>query len=250
MTPEYCVAWMMVFLRSLGIILQLPVVAGRSLPIMLQIGLGACLATLLAGIVPVGPIPVTLPGLAFAAGGEVVLGLLMGFMTRLTFAAVEMAGRIISPEIGLSASPGLGVPQPGNEPVASLFSSFAVICFFLLRGHEMLLSAFARSFQLAAAGHVQFNAAAPELIVQATGHVIEIGVRIAAPFIGMNFLVTIAFSVLGRAVPKMNVFVMSLSMRAMAGIGLLGGAGALLMRYLYVEFSEAPLRMLEILPFR
>jgi flagellar biosynthetic protein FliR len=250
MTPAYCVAWMMVFLRSLGIILQLPVIAGRSLPIMVRVGLGACLATLLAGIVPVGPLPVTLPALAFAAGGEVMLGLLMGFITRLTFNAVEMAGRIISPEIGLSASPGLGVPEPTTEPVASLFSSFAVICFFLLRGHEMLLSAFARSFQLAAAGHVEFNPGTAEVLVQATSHVIEIGVRMSAPFIGMNFLVTLAFSVLGRAVPKMNVFVMSLSVRAIAGIGLLGGAGALLMRYLYVEFSEAPLRMLEVLPFR
>ena len=41
MTPVYCVAWMMVFLRSLGIIMQLPVIAGRSLPIMVRVGLGA-----------------------------------------------------------------------------------------------------------------------------------------------------------------------------------------------------------------
>jgi flagellar biosynthetic protein FliR len=250
MTPVYCVAWMMVFLRSLGVIMQLPVVAGRSLPIMVRVGLGACLATLLAGIVPVGPIPRSLPDLAFAAGGEVVLGLLMGFMTKLTFSAVEMAGRIISPEIGLSASPGLGVPTPASEPVASLFSSFAVICFFLLRGHEMLLSAFSRSFQLAAAGHVQFSPSAPAVLIEATSHVIEIAVRMAAPFIGMNFLVTLAFSVLGRAAPKMGVFVMSLSVRAFAGIGLLASAGALLMRYLYVEFADSPMRMLELLPFR
>ncbi|HZZ18163.1 MAG TPA: flagellar biosynthetic protein FliR [Opitutaceae bacterium] len=250
MTPAYCVAWMMVFLRSLGLIMQLPVVAGRSLPIMVRVGLGACLATLLAAIVPVGPIPLTLSGLAFAAGGEVILGLLMGFMTKLTFSAVEMAGRIISPEIGLSASPGLGVPEPTTEPVASLFSSFAIICFFLLRGHEMLLSAFSKSFQLAAAGNVHFAPEAPSVILEATSHVIEIGVRIAAPFIGMNFLVTLAFSVLGRAAPKMGVFVMSLSVRAFAGIGLLASAGALLMRYLYVEFADAPMRMLQVLPFR
>jgi flagellar biosynthetic protein FliR len=250
MSAAYGMAWMMVFLRSLGLIMQLPVLTGRALPIMVRVGLGACLATILAGIVPAAPVPTSLGGIAFAAGGEVMLGLLLGFVTQLTFNAVEMTGRIVSPEIGLSATPGLGIPEPASEPLAALFSSFAVILFFLFRGHEMLLSAFAHSFQMAPAGHVTLEPGAPDALIRATSHVIELGVRMSAPFIGMNFLVTLAFSVLGRAVPKMNVFVLSFPVRAMAGLGLLATAGGLLTRYLYIEFAEAPLRMLQVLPLR
>ena len=250
MSADYGMAWMMVFLRSLGVIMQLPVLTGRGIPIMVRVGLGACLATILAGIVPAAPVPTSLGGIAFAAGGEVMLGLLLGFVTQLTFNAVEMTGRIVSPEIGLSATPGLGVPEPATEPLAALFSAFAVVLFFIFRGHEMLLSAFAHSFQMAPAGHVTLEPNAPDQLIRATSHVIELGLRIAAPFVALNFLVTLSFAVLGRAVPRMNVFILSASIRALAGMALLSGAGALLARYLYVEFDRMPLRMLEMLAKR
>lgn len=248
MTIAYLLTWMMVFLRSLGVILQLPVLAGHPLPVMVRLGICVCLATLLAGVVPTAVMPLTLWALIVATAGEVLLGLTLGFVGRLAFAAVEMAGRMMSSEIGLSATPGLGVPEPSTEPLAGLLSSFAVILFFMFGGHQMLLSALMRSFQLTVAGQPAFNPAVGESLIRATGHVLSLGLRLAAPFIAMNFLVTLAFSALGRAVPKMSVFVLSSSVRALAGIGLLSTAGGLLARYLFTEFADAPLRLLQILP--
>jgi len=248
MPIELGYAWLMVFLRGLGVILLFPTLAGRTLPAMVRVALSACLASLFYGLVPHGAIPVTHGGLIAAAAGEVILGLVFGFVGRLAFAAVELGGRLIANEIGLTAAPGLDAPQPAQEPVAALLSMFAGVLFFVLGAHFGVLSAFARSFDLSPAGLPNLGEGSMLLMIKETGRVIEIGFRIAAPFIGLNFLINLAFSVLGRAVPRMNVFILSYSVRLLAGFGLLSGAGALVARYLWVEFDGLPFRLLELLP--
>ncbi len=247
MSLEFFVTWMMVFLRTVGLIVQLPVVAGRPIPMLVRGGICMCIASLLTGVVPPAEVPATLWALAISAAGEVLVGLVLGFVVRMAFAAVEMAGRIISTEVGLSAAPGMGVPEPASEPLAAMLSTFAVVLFFLFGGHLMMLSALSRSFTLMAAGNPSLMADSGDSMIRASAHVIELGFRIAAPFIAMNFLVTLSFSTLGRVVPKLNPFIISFSLKLMVGFTLLASAGALLARHLYDESGQTPLRMLEVL---
>src|SRR5215212_605351 len=175
MPIDYSFAWMMVLLRSIGLIMQLPVIAGRPIPVPVRVALGGCVATLIAGVVPASALPNSLWALASAAMMEVMLGLALGFVARLAFAAVEMAGRLISTEIGLMASPGMGAPEPASEPLAALLSTFAVVLFFLFGAHQSVLTAFARSFYLAGAGHGGFNPIAGDALIRGTSQVLELG---------------------------------------------------------------------------
>lgn len=236
----------MVFLRGVGVVLLVPQMAGRTPPVVARLAIATSIATLLAGIVPAAPVPSGVGGLAVEAGGEVLLGLAFGFICQLAFSSVEFAGHIMSSEVGLSVAPGIAGPDMASDPMAAFLSSFAVVLFFLFGGHLMVLSAFARSFSLAAPGNPFFASGADEVILRGTAHVIEVGLRIAAPFLALNFLVNLAFSVIGRAVPRMSVFILSASVRSVAGLGLLGGAGALIARYLYIEFGNMPLQLLEL----
>ena len=247
MSADLLFAWMMVFLRGLGVVVLLPTLGSRPLPPVVRVAISALVATLLYGLVPRAPaLPSGNAGLIVAAMGEVLLGLLFGFVGRFVFSAVDMAGRMITQEIGLSAAPGIDAPAPSTEPLAAFLSTFAGVMFFLLGGHIGALSAFARSFDIAAAGAPAFNPLAIERLVEGTARVIELGFRISAPFIAMNFLITLAFSVLGRAVPKMSVFILSFSLRVIVGFTLLASAGTLVARYLVPEFQSMPYQMLEM----
>jgi flagellar biosynthetic protein FliR len=244
-------AWLMVLLRGGALVTVLPSLGAKALPPTLRVGFALCLATLLYGIVP----HASMAGfgwdrLALAAGGEILIGAAMGFVVRLVFAAIEMAGRIIVTEIGLVAGPGFDNPTPESEPLPAFLAMFAGMLFFLLGGHLGVLGAFARSFDFAAAGAPRLGADAPDFVVRLTASSIELGVRFAAPFIALNFLTTLAFSILGRAVPRMSVFVLSFPVRVILGLMILGGSGALFARYLWGEFDDLPWRLLQLLPPR
>ena len=246
MATELLFTWMMVLLRGIGLIMFLPTLGSRPLPVLLRVALAAMIATLLYGLVPHGMHWDTIGGIVISALGEMLLGLVMGFVGRLVFAAVDMAGRMITQEIGLIAAPGIDTPSPSTEPLAAFLSTFAGVIFFLLGGHLGALTAFVRSFEFAPAGSPAFSHMAVEYLIRGTGKLIELGFRISAPFVAMNFLTTLALSVLGRAVPKMSIFVLSAPLNALAGFLLLGGVGALLARYLAPEFDQLPFHLLEI----
>lgn len=249
MPVELVFAWFMIMIRGAAFLLLLPGLTGATLPPMVRMALAVGIATLVAPLVPAGAaVPSTIPLLVAAIAGEVVLGTMMGFVGRMAFYAVEMAGRIISTEIGLTATPGVDSPTASSEPLPAFLFRFAVLLYFLCGGHLLAVAAFARSLQHAPPGLALTHGVSTEQLIDATGSTIAAGVQLAAPFIAINFLVTLAFGLLGRTVSKINVFMLSLSARLLIGLTFLSGAGVLIARYLLVRFDRVPFDMLHLLP--
>lgn len=236
-------------LRALGILLALPTLGGRPIPATVRAGLSILLGGLMVGAMPLpaaATLPATLPGWLAAALQEVVLGLAMGLIGRMVISAAELAGRIVAGEVGLIAAPGFDAPTPASEPLPTFWSIFAGVLFFGFDAHHGILAAYARSFALAPIGQAGLSPAATSSLVRSVAELIELALRMAAPFIALNFVITLAFAILGRAVPKMNVFVVSFSLKSLLGLTLLASAGGLIASYLFTAFEALPWRMLEV----
>ena len=82
--------------------------------------------------------------------------------------------------------------------------------------------AFQRTFQFLPIGGAHLREALLQDFVQRTGQIFVTGLLMAAPMIAVSFLINLVFSVMGRAVPQMNVFAESFAIRILAGLLVMG----------------------------
>lgn len=248
MPADILFAWCMISIRGAAFLLLLPGLTGGTIPRLPRLALALAIATLVAPLAPApGGMPASILALIVAIFGEVAVGTLMGFVGRLAFYGVEMAGRVISTEIGLTATPGVESPNASSEPLPAFLFRFAVLLYFLTGGHLLAVAAFVKSLKFAPAGMALQNGLNIDQLITATGGTIIAGIQLSAPFIALNFVLTLGFALLGRAAPKINVFMLSMSARVLVGFGFLGGAGVLIARYLLPRFDRVPTEMLQLL---
>jgi flagellar biosynthesis protein FliR len=108
-----------------------------------------------------------------------------------------------------------------EAPGLVLFWLGAII-FLTLNLHHWLLMALQRSYQILPIGVGKLSRAVFADIVGRTSQLFVVGLLMAAPVMAISFLINLVFSVIGRAVPQMNVFVESFSFRALAGLAVFG----------------------------
>jgi len=246
---EQIVVWVLVLLRTGAFFLGIPLFAGRLIPVRIRMAFGLILSLLISPFVPAGlEISSHYLGAILLAMNEVCIGLLLAMMVRMVFFAVELAGYLISYEIGLMASNSIN-PLLGSTDatLSSLFYYFSLLIFFVAGIHHEVIKAFTLSFDILPVG-VFFLTANPMVkYVTEVSNVFVLGVLMAAPFIALNFIVNISFAVLGKAVPKMNVFITSFAVRIMAGLVLLVSSILLFSSYVIEHSKRSVQVMLDII---
>jgi len=216
--------WLMVFLRVSAFLLALPFFSMTNFPPTMRIALSALAALLLAPILP----PFSMGDLQFFSLfgvmiQEVCVGLLLGFFARMIFFAVDLAGNVVASELGLNMG-AIMDPMTGSSsqvPGTILFF-LAVLVMLTLDLHHWILVGFERTYSVLPIGGAHLNAELFHILLAQTGNIFVAALEIAAPVLAVSFVVTVVFGVLSRAVPQMNVFVLSFSFRIVGGLIVFG----------------------------
>jgi flagellar biosynthetic protein FliR len=232
------VIWVLVLLRTGAFFLGIPLFAGKLIPVRIRMAFGLILSLLISPFAEADlSISTHYVGAILLSMNEICVGLLLAMMVRMVFFAVELAGFLISYEIGLMAS----------NSLSSLFYYFSLVIFFVAGIHLDVIKAFTYSFDLLPIGTFFLISNPMPEYVSEVSNVFVLGILMSAPFIALNFIVNISFAVLGKAVPKMNVFITSFAVRILGGLILLVSSILLFSSYVYDHSKRSVEVMVDII---
>ena len=242
----------MVLIRVVGIFMIAPVFSHRSIPMIAKITLASAFAMMAFPMVDVQQsYPDSILVLLLWGGKEMAVGLSMGLAMRMVFFVLDFASHVITVEIGLMPGPEFDPSSAANagNPLGSIIYFFGLM--LLLLGSEYdILRAFMMSFEIAPLGFMHANSFAADFIILKSAEILKIGILMAAPLIAVNFLVNLVFATLGKVVPKLNVFILSFSVRIFIGTSVLTVSIGLIAHYVLNYLDETPEMMLRFILFR
>lgn len=148
------------------------------------------------------------------AGGEFVVGLIMGITLQFVFEGVELAGQVVGFQVGHSLA-NLINPQSDVETplLANFYQVVALLIFLQLDVHQWLLRGLVKSFQYCPPGMVVATPAVAEQIWRAAGGMLIIAVQIAIPALLATMLTDVSLGFLGRASPQLPVLFVGISVK-------------------------------------
>jgi flagellar biosynthetic protein FliR len=211
----------LVMIRCTGLVFTAPIFGHHSIPTLVKVGLSATLA--IALVKTAGTTAGAMP-LIMAAPVELVIGVSLGFILSMGFQAVELAGKVISIQLGLSLG---SVFSPTQEEAATaidpFFSVFAGLLFLALGLHLAVVQSLANSFVAYPVGG-GFPSDLALTGARTIAMALELGVRVALPVALVLLLVELAVALLARAIPQINVFILGLPLKMLVGMAVLSMA--------------------------
>ena len=219
--PANLFAGLLVFARLGSALMLLPgfgeVYVAPRLRLVLALGLTLLAAPALASSLP--PLPGEPLGLLVLLGGEIGVGIFLGTIARILLAALQVAGSVVSIQLGLSAALIFNPMAQQQEAITSAFYSVAgVLVIFLADLHHPMLRGLVASYGLFHPGELIPWGDASDAVARAVTECFRIGVEIAAPFLVIGTVFYAAVGLVSRLAPQLQILFVVQPLQIVAGL--------------------------------
>lgn len=185
-----------------------PIFGGRLVPKRVRVVLAVLITWTLLPVIPPAPAvdPLSAAGILIS-GQQLLIGLTLGFMLQLVFSALMIGGHTVAMGMGLGFA-SMVDPQNGVQVpvIGQYYVTFASLLFLALNGHLALIGVLADSFHSLP---VAVDGIARQTLWDVAvwgGRMFAGGLLIAIPAVTALLLTNIAFGVITRAAPQLNIF--------------------------------------------
>ena len=215
----------LVFLRVGAIMITIPVFESRSIPQLFKLALAFTASLALFPLLGLEAVPISssVIGLGIGAVGEILLGLVIGFSVKLIFAGIQLAGQMAGYQMGMAIANVMDPAESQQIPLLAQFNNLCALLIFLaLNAHHWFIRALTQSYRLVPPFNARFDGALTEHLIQLAGKMFVIAIQVGAPIIATLLVTSVAFGLIARTVPQMNVFIVAMPLKIGVGLVFLG----------------------------
>jgi flagellar biosynthetic protein FliR len=211
------------FMRISGMLFAAPVFGAAYTPTRVRVFVAVVLTVMIAP--QLGPMPVidpTSPEAFLVALHQILIGVAMGFVIQLVFTTVILGGQVMALQMGLGFA-SMVDPVTGTQvPMISQFWVLvATLLFVVMDGHLMIVQVVLESFRGIPVGPTGFDRSAWWTLASQGAHVFAGGVLIAIPVVASVLVVNLAFGIMTRASPQLNIFAVGFPITMSVGFGVM-----------------------------
>ncbi|ODS23000.1 flagellar biosynthetic protein FliR [Candidatus Endobugula sertula] len=150
---------------------------------------------------------------------QMMVGIALGFVFQVVFQVFILAGQYIAMKMGLGFA---SMNDPANGVSVTVLSQFymltTTLLFLSVNGHLVLIQILIDSFSILPIGVIGLDAQSFYQIVNLGGWMFGSALTIALPVLTALLLVNIAFGVMSRSAPQMNIFAVGFPITLLFGL--------------------------------
>jgi flagellar biosynthesis protein FliR len=212
---EHSQLFLLVFFRIIAMVEVAPLLSSTAIPQVAKVGLSFFTASaVFPWVMKLGyPIPPGAVDWFILMLGEVLVGLLIGFLLLLVFSAFTMAGQFFSLQMGFGASEVYDPMAQVEVPLIGEYLNLVAMLVFLssdtMGFQKFFLSGVASSFQhLRAVDLVLHKDDVIRILINGLAGLFQSSLTISFPILGTLLLISIGTGLMSKASPQMDVLSM------------------------------------------